>query len=110
MRSRHVPVLVFCTLLGAASNGAAQGTARATVSVNAQFAPRTSLRVSSEVLQFDIARPGDPATAAIEFSAGARTPSEGEIVLSVEPLRGLSGPAAPPTLTRRSVYRATGTG
>ena len=92
MRSRPVPVMVLCTLLGAAPNGAAQGTARATVSVNAQFAPRTSLKVSSELLQFDIARPGDPATAAIEFSAGARTPSEGEIVLSVEPLRGLSGP------------------
>ena len=92
MRSRHVPILVLWTLLGVTASSAAQDIARATVSVNAQFAPRTSLKVSSELLQFDLARPGDAAPAAIEFSAGARTPSQGEIVLSVEPLRGLSGP------------------
>ena len=92
MRSRHVAVLMICTLLCASANGAAQNVAHATLSINARFAPRTSLKVSSELLQFDVAQPGGPATAAIEFVAGARTPLQGEIVLSVEPMRGLSGP------------------
>jgi hypothetical protein len=90
MRSRHVPTLVFCTLVGCAANGAAQSVAHANLSITAQFAPRTSLKVSSELLQFDVAQ--GTAMTTIEFSAGARTPSQGEIVLSVEPLRGLSGP------------------
>lgn len=92
MRSRYVPIFVLCAVFGAAANGAAQSIARANVSVNAQFAPRTSLKVSSQLLQFDVARPGEAATAAIDFTAGARTASEGEIMLSVEPLRGLAGP------------------
>jgi hypothetical protein len=48
--------------------------------------------VSSELLQFDVTQAGGTATAAIDFSAGARTPSQGEIVLTVEPVRGLTGP------------------
>lgn len=90
MRSRYVLMLVFCTLLGSATNGAAQSVAQANLNIRAQFAPRTSLKVSSELLQFDVAQ--GTAKTTIEFSAGARTPSQGEIVLSVEPLRGLAGP------------------
>jgi len=92
MRSRYAPIVAACTLLGAAANVHAQSVAHASVSVQAQFTPRTSLKVSSEMLQFDVAQTGGTATAAIAFSAGARTPSQGEIVLTVEPLRGLSGP------------------
>lgn len=92
MRSRHVPSLVLCALLGIASDAAAQQIAHANVSIVAGFAPRTSLKVSSELLQFDVAQPGGTAATAIDFSAGARTPSQGEVVLTVEPLRGLSGP------------------
>lgn len=92
MRSRHVPAVVLCALLGVASDGAAQQMARANVSIVADFAPRTSLKVSSEMLHFDVAQPGGTATAAIDFSAGARTPAQGEVVLTVEPLRALAGP------------------
>jgi hypothetical protein len=92
MRSRHVPAFVLCALLGVAADAAAQQIAHANVTIIAGFAPRTSLKVSSELLQFDVAQTGGTATAAIDFSASARTPSQGEIVLIVEPLRGLSGP------------------
>ena len=92
MRSRHVPIVVLGTLLCPAANGAAQNVARASVAIKADFAPRTSLRVSTDLLQFDVPQPGGTATAAVVFSAGARTPSQGEIVLSVEPVRGLAGP------------------
>ena len=90
MRSRHVPILVFCALLGSVANAASQSVAHTNLNITAQFAARTSLKVSSELLQFDVAQ--GTATTTIEFSAGARTPSQGEIVLSVEPLRGLTGP------------------
>ena len=90
MRSRYVPIVVVCSLLGASAPAAAQSVAHASVAIKADLALRTSLKVSSELLQFDVAQ--GTATTTIEFSAGARTPSQGEIVLSVEPLRGLSGP------------------
>jgi hypothetical protein len=83
-------MLVFCALLGCAATSPAQSVAHANLSITAQFAPRTSLKVSSQLLQFDVTQ--GTATTTIEFSAGARTPSQGEIVLSVEPLSGLSGP------------------
>jgi hypothetical protein len=67
-------------------------TATSTVAVNVQVASRTSLKVSSDILQFDVPQPGVPATAAIDFSAGARIAAAAHIVLTVEPLRGLDGP------------------
>ena len=91
MRSRQVCILaLLATALGAVA-ASAEDVARASVHVNVQVAARTSLKVSSELLQFDVTRPGAPATAAIDFSAGART-AGGDIVLSVEPLRGIDGP------------------
>ncbi len=62
------------------------------MTVEATFSSRTSLHVSADLLQFEIAAPGGLATAAVDFSAGARTRPEAEVVLSVEPLRGVDGP------------------
>ena len=92
MRSRS---LAFCTIALALACGAgtrAQNVASANVQVRFDVAARTSLKVSSEVLRFDVAQPGGTATAAIDFSAAARMPSGAEIVLSVEPLRAVEGP------------------
>jgi hypothetical protein len=91
MRSRRVSLFVLLVLLGVRA-GAAGDVVRGTVVVNAQFASRTSLKVSSDLLRFDIVGPGATATATIEFSAGARTPSNGDIVLTVEPMHAMQGP------------------
>ena len=90
----RVLALGFVALAAAASAPAAsaQGTARATVQVSVDFATRTSLKVSSHLLQFDVREDGGSAVAAIDFTAGARMPSDAAVVLSVEPLRGLDGP------------------
>jgi hypothetical protein len=79
-------------LIGPFSAHAADSTS-ATVAVSATFNSRTSLKVSSQVLQFDVTDPESPATAAIDFSAGARTRQGGEVVLAVEPVHGIHGPA-----------------
>ena len=92
MRSRRVSLLVCFLVLTAAGVAAAEDVARATVAINAQVAARTSLRVSSDVLRFDVAGPGATATAVIEFSAGTRTASDENVVLTVEPLRAIAGP------------------
>jgi hypothetical protein len=70
----------------------ASETASATVSVTASVATRTSLRVSDEVLRFDVADNGQLATAAIDFSAGVRIPSSADVMLTVEPLGAMDGP------------------
>jgi hypothetical protein len=93
---RLLPLFRFATLaaflLGPSAALFAADTATAAVIVNAQFSSRTSLKVSTEILQFDVATPDQPATAAVEFSAGARTPAGAEVVLSVERVRGVEGP------------------
>ena len=92
MRSRQVCILALLATALSAVAAFAEDVARANVHVNVQVAARTSLKVSSELLQFDVTTPGAPATAAIDFSAGARTAAGSDIVLSVEPLHGIDGP------------------
>jgi hypothetical protein len=77
--------------LAMAAEVSAQQQAAATVRVQAQFASRTSLSVSARVLQFDVTEAG-VATVAIDFAAGARIASGGEVVLSIEPERAIAGP------------------
>ena len=91
MRSRLL-LTVAALALCAASRAGAEEVATARVSVNMNVATRTSLKVSSRVLQFDVTRPGEIATAALEFTAGARTPARSDVVLTIEPERGLAGP------------------
>ena len=92
MRSRQVCFLALLATALSAVAAFAEDVARANVHVNVQVAARTSLKVSSDLLQFDVTRPGAPATAAIDFSAGARTAAGSDIVLSVEPLHAIDGP------------------
>jgi hypothetical protein len=65
--------------------------ATASLVVSVRFSTRTSLKVSSDVLRFDVTQPGEVATAVVDFSAAARTEPGGEIVLSVEPLQTVDG-------------------
>ena len=90
---RTLPLFaVVAALSGMASIVSAAETAATSVVVSAQFSSRTTLNVSTEVLRFDVANPGEPATASVDFSAGARTFSGAEVLLSVEQIRSLDGP------------------
>ena len=78
-------------LLGAPPSVLAAESATASVIVNVRFMTRTSLRVSTEVLRFDVTRPDEPAVASVDFSAAARTQPGGEVVLTVESLQAVDG-------------------
>jgi hypothetical protein len=64
----------------------------ASVVVSAQVSGRTSLKVSTDILSFDVAVSSEAATSAVDFSAGARTHAGTEVLLSVEQLCRLTGP------------------
>jgi len=90
---RNSRLLLAALLVGfSATAAAAEDVASGNVSVNVNFAARTSLKVSSHLLQFDVTQAGATATAAIDFTAGARMPSGSDLVLTVEPLRSIDGP------------------
>jgi hypothetical protein len=78
-------------------------TATAAVRVEVHIAARTSLRVSSHVLLFNVLEPGGAATASIEFSAGARVAAGDDVVLTVERLSDAEKPGdgadVKPTMT-----------
>ena len=97
-------LLTCAAVSGASGSGTAfaADAVTASVVVTAQFNSRTSLRVSTDVLKFDVAVGGDPATAAVDFSAGARTYTGGEVMLSVE-RRPSAGGAADGTERESSV-------
>ncbi len=86
-------VSVVCVAL-LASPPSVEGaeTKSSTVAVVAGFGSRTSLRVSSQVLQFAVSDPDVPAVAVVEFSAGARTQTGGDVVLTVERLSSIDCP------------------
>jgi hypothetical protein len=78
-------------LLGAPPSVRAAESATASVVVNVQFMTRTTLKVSAEVIRFDVTRPDQAVIAAVDFSAAARTQSGGEVVLTVESLQAIDG-------------------
>ena len=89
MRSR---LLLALLVLVSPAAAAGEDVANGIITVNVHVAPRTSLTVSSRVLQFDVTQPGGTAAAAIDFTAGARLASESDVVLTDEPLHGMAGP------------------
>lgn len=92
MRSLSFSSLVAVgVLLGAPLSALGAESATASIIVNVQFMTRTSLRVSTEVLRFDVTRPAEPALAVVDYSAGARTRPGGEVVLTVESLETVDG-------------------
>ena len=73
---------------------AAAETAGASVAVSVQFSSRTTLRVSTDLLRFDVTEAQEAPAVAVEFAAGARTHSGAEVLLSVEPICDSDGLAA----------------
>lgn len=108
MRSR-LPLTVAALAL-CAHTAAAEDIKSANVTVNVNLATRTSLKVSSPVLHFDVAQPGGLATASLEFTAGARMPAGSDVVLTVEPLRGIEGPGGAADVESDLSFAAEGAG
>jgi hypothetical protein len=107
LRTLAVAVLVA---LGLTPASAAADQATASVVVMAQFSSRTSLKVSARLLQFDVASPSQAASAAVEFSAGARTDSGAEVMLSVEPERAVDGPGGAADVETSLTFTGEGQG
>jgi hypothetical protein len=110
MRSLFPAVGLALATLVAATPAVASDAATGLVVVTAYFGSRTSLEVSTELLQFDVTAPGQPATAAVLFSAGARTQSGGEVVLSLEPARGIDGPGGAADVASSLSFQGEGEG
>jgi hypothetical protein len=88
------PVSVVVGLLAVAVHASAAETACSSVTVIATFSSRTTLQVSSDLLQFDVVNADAPASASVDFVAAARTHAGGPVVLSIEPVRPMGSVAA----------------
>jgi hypothetical protein len=115
MFMRRVSVLLPATVLVVAGAGAsvavsASERATATIAATAQLTSRTSLTVSAETLRFDVTSPGAAAIVSVEFVASARTHGQGEVVLTVEPVRGIEGPGGASDLDAAVAFSGDGAG
>jgi hypothetical protein len=88
------PVSVVAGLLTVAVYASAAETACSSVTVVATFSSRTTLQVSSDLLQFDVVSADAPASASVDFVAAARTHAGGPVVLSIEPVRPMRSEGA----------------
>ncbi len=93
------PAGVAAGLLIGAVNASAADTACGSVTVVATFSSRTTLKVSSEVLAFDVTSPETAAMASVDFVAAARTHASGPVVLSIDPIPEASSEGAVSSLT-----------
>jgi hypothetical protein len=80
------------TIVALAAPAAASDVSTSMVAVNVLVSARTSLQVSSEMLQFVVPDGGSGAEAAVTFRAGARVDRTNDVVLTVEPVTALEGP------------------
>ncbi len=81
----RLPASVVAGLLIVAAHATAAETTQSSLTVVATFSSRTTLQVSSDLLQFNVTDAETPATAAIDFLAAARTHAGDPVVLSIEP-------------------------
>ena len=106
----YLSIVAVAFLLTGTGWALAAETASATVTINAQFASRTSLTVSTELLQFDVARTDRPALAVVDFATAARTQAGAEVVLSVEPLHSAEGPGGAADIESSITFTGEGDG
>jgi hypothetical protein len=110
---RSLPIfagVVAASVLAAASPVSAAETATASAVVSAQFSSRTSLKVSTDLLHFEVAEPGQRATATVDFAAGARTQAGAEVLLSIEQLHAVQGPGGASDLESSVSFAGEGAG
>jgi hypothetical protein len=86
--------------LAAPSLAADSTSASAAVVVNANFSTRTSLKVSSQVLQFAVPSGDETSRVEVDFTAAARTRAGGEVILLVESFGPLDDGSAGATEVR----------
>lgn len=94
-RPRLVAILVsFACVAFAATPPGVEGaeSKSSTVAVVAGFGTRTSLKVSTEILQFAVSDPDQPSVAVIEFSAGVRTQTGADVLFTVQRLPSMECP------------------
>jgi hypothetical protein len=72
--------------------GAQSGDRSATIIATAAIAPRTSLHVSTRVLEFTVTPGSDEAVAVVEFTSAARALPAAEVFLTVKADGALAGP------------------
>ena len=104
-----ISTLAAALLFSAGAAGAAD-TSTTSVAVNVHVSSRSSLRVSSELLQFSIGDGSGAATAAVEFSAGARVPAGSDVVLTIEASRAIEGPGGAADVDAAVEFTGVGTG
>lgn len=87
-------VAVACAFAVSAARpeGAAAESVQRSITVRADVASRTTLRVSAEMVRFHVLNTAVPATASIDFAAGARTQAAGEVIFTIEPLGWTEAP------------------
>ena len=81
-----VTALVLWMSAGPSRLSATPDTVTKTVDVQATVSSRTSLRVSSDFLEFNLPDVQRPAVATVDFVAGIRTHAGAEVMLTVEAL------------------------
>jgi hypothetical protein len=102
-------VIVTSAVLSVATIASAE-TASGTLVVAATFNSRTSLNVSTDVLEFEVVAESQPAVATVDFSAGARTVGGAQVVLSIEPIQEVLGPHGPADAESSLSFSGVGAG
>lgn len=112
MRAVQIPLVsvLFAVILALPSVCVAEASATTSIAVTARFSSRTSLKVSSQLLQFSVTAPGEAALATVEFSAAARTRPAGEVVLTVEAVRAMDGPGGAADIDTAVTFSGEGEG
>ena len=101
---------LVCLSAGTQRLSAASDTTTKTVAAHASVASRTSLAVSSERLQFQVAGADQPAIATVEFVAAIRTHAGAEVVLTVEETQALAGPGGAADVDAAITFSGEGEG
>ena len=113
---RAIRNTALTALFGASALMAAAGvcfagdSSTASVTVTAGFASRTSLKVSTDVLRFDIKAAGQSTETIVDFSAAARTQQGGEVVLTVELVGAMNGPGGASDVETSLTFSGFGNG
>ncbi len=107
---RLLGVLAALAIVATPTVLSAEETDSKSVTITAMIGSRTSLKVSSQLLQFDVTEPGRDAIATVDFSAGARTRQGEEVVLTVEPMRAIDGPGGAADVETALTFTGQGDG
>ena len=90
MRSPAIALAATVTLSVAGGSSrlpAASDTTTKSLQASVEVSARTSLTVSTELLQFVVEEGGAPAVATVDYVAGVRTRADAEVMLTIEALR-----------------------